>query len=482
MKWRRNAILYVAGQGMSQFGSSIVGYAIAFHLALAGHASEFAISIISSNLPIALLALPAGVWADRYNRKWLIVAPDAVVALATAVLGMAWLAGFTDLWVIVVVQVVRGIGVGVQNPAALAAVPMIVPKEHLMRFNSVYGAIQMLVYTAAPALAAALVTFMELGQILLIDVITAVVGIAFVLPLPITAVGKSGQGSQERKPGMRAAPGSVDLLDGNQVDSEETARAGGDGVAGVPSDECAWRDGISAGGSVGGDAGLADETPDAGAQDENDPTDPVRLVAGVVEAWRYLRAHPKIARTILLIVPQTLFFACPIGYSPVFITESFGSEAWMLAVSEMVFAVGAIVGGAVLAAWGGLKDRMAMMLLVCMCFEAVILVMGWSPNVWWFAALMAVGGLLLPGVEAVGNTVLQENVEESMLGRMMSFVNVVMCLPYPVGLALLAPLVEGLGARACYYICGALGVLAILGFCIRAPKIMAPGVEGDEPA
>ncbi|MDR1851082.1 MAG: MFS transporter [Propionibacteriaceae bacterium] len=394
VKWRRNAVLYMAGQVLSQFGSAVVAYAIIWNIALNQDTTAYALCVMAANLPIALLSIPAGVWADRYNRKWLIVAPDAGIAVATVVLALAWLAGTTDLWLILIVLVLRGTGAGIQSPAAMAAIPMLVPEKHLLRFNSVNGALQYAVYIVAPALAAALIAFMPLGQILFIDVTTALIGIAFVLPLPLKAVEQSEH---------------------------------------------------------------------------------VGYFLGTLAALKYLRRSRVLWRAMLLVAPVMLIVVAPVGYSPIFIKDCFGTDTWMLAAVEMVFSIGAIAGGAVLAVWGGLKNRMAMMLIVSFAFAVFTLLLGWSPNIWWFIAFTTVYGIAVPGIETVGNTVLQENTDETMLGRMMSLMNVMMAVAYPVGMGLLAPLVEGIGIRGAFYVCGVLGLVVALANSCRAPKILPPG-------
>jgi DHA3 family macrolide efflux protein-like MFS transporter len=74
----------------------------------------------------------------------------------------------------------RSIGQGVQQPAASALIPQLVPPEHLTRFNGLQSAAQSITMFAAPMVSGALLTFLPLQYIFLIDIVTAAIGITIV--------------------------------------------------------------------------------------------------------------------------------------------------------------------------------------------------------------------------------------------------------------------------------------------------------------
>jgi len=65
------------------------------------------VAIICGFLPTFFLSPFAGVWADRYNRKVLIVLADASIALATLVLALLFLAGYKMLWLLFFMSAIR---------------------------------------------------------------------------------------------------------------------------------------------------------------------------------------------------------------------------------------------------------------------------------------------------------------------------------------------------------------------------------------
>lgn len=105
------------------------------------------IAIICGFVPTFILSPFAGVWADRYNRKMLIIISDSAIALATLVLAILFLSGYESLWMLFAVYVIRSIGTGIQGPAVGAILPQIVPQEHLTKVNGINGSIQALVFS-----------------------------------------------------------------------------------------------------------------------------------------------------------------------------------------------------------------------------------------------------------------------------------------------------------------------------------------------
>lgn len=135
---------------------------------------------VCSYLPQFFVSFLGGVWADRYDRKRLIIGADALIAMATLamMLAMPFIREEADLLTaLLVMSVVRSAGAGIQNPAVSAVIPQLVPEEQLMRWNGINAAMQSLVQFAAPAAAAVVLTTGTLRSALTIDILTAVLGI-----------------------------------------------------------------------------------------------------------------------------------------------------------------------------------------------------------------------------------------------------------------------------------------------------------------
>ncbi len=184
--WLGKTVMFLAGQTVSLFGSSLVQYAIIWYITLQTKSGTMImLSTLCGFAPQIAITLFAGVWADRFDRKRIIILADALIAIATLALAVAFLAGYGRLWMLLVISAVRSFGSGLQQPAVSAFIPQIVPKEKLMRVAGINGTIQSVILLASPAVSGALFALSKLEYIFFIDVITAAIAITIMLLLKV---------------------------------------------------------------------------------------------------------------------------------------------------------------------------------------------------------------------------------------------------------------------------------------------------------
>jgi DHA3 family macrolide efflux protein-like MFS transporter len=177
--WKKNTALFLSGQALSIFGSMVVQYAIMWHIILKTQSgSMMSLFSVVGFLPMFLISPFAGIWADRFNRKYLINISDGAIALASLVVALILLFGHEHIGILFLCAVVRSFGQGVQTPAVGAFIPQIVPPEHLTKINGIQTSIQSLCMFASPMISAALMTFAPLAVLFFLDVVTAGIGIA----------------------------------------------------------------------------------------------------------------------------------------------------------------------------------------------------------------------------------------------------------------------------------------------------------------
>ncbi|WP_316570733.1 MFS transporter [Neobacillus sp. YIM B06451] len=180
--WFRNIILFLTSQTISLFGSSLVQYAMMWYITLTTKSGlMMMLYIICGFIPTFILSPVAGVWADRYNRKMLIVLADALIAVATLILAILFLMGFDSIWLLFVMAAIRAFGTGIQTPAVGAILPQIVPKDKLTKVNGINGSIQAIIMFVSPMVSAALLALASIEFIFFIDVITAAIAIVTLL-------------------------------------------------------------------------------------------------------------------------------------------------------------------------------------------------------------------------------------------------------------------------------------------------------------
>jgi DHA3 family macrolide efflux protein-like MFS transporter len=179
--WKINAAFFLGGQFLSLLGTALVQYAIVWHVTLkTGSGMMLTAFVVAGNLPMFFVSPFAGVWADRFNRKYLINAADAVIAVTTLIVALCFMAGYEKLWLMLVCVGIRSVGLGVQMPAVNAFIPMIAPREHYDRVNGVNSTMQSVGNLLAPMLAGAIMSFMPITAVFFVDIITAVIGISIV--------------------------------------------------------------------------------------------------------------------------------------------------------------------------------------------------------------------------------------------------------------------------------------------------------------
>ena len=195
--WLRNIILFLSSQTISLFGSSLVQYAIMWHITLTTESGlMMTLYIICGFIPTFILSPIAGVWADRYNRKMLIMLSDGLIAFSTLILAILFLMGFDSIWLLFVMAAIRAFGTGIQTPSVAAILPQVVPKEKLTKVNGANGSIQAIIMFISPMVSAALLANTAIEVIFFIDVITAAIAIFTMLTLVKISVHKKAAEKQ----------------------------------------------------------------------------------------------------------------------------------------------------------------------------------------------------------------------------------------------------------------------------------------------
>ena len=179
--WKRKTILFLISQCITLFGSMIVQMSIIWYVTLKTSSGGWVAAFtICSYLPQFLISFFAGVWADRYSRKKLIILADGVIMVATLVMFLVMPMISSDsilLSALLAVSIIRSVGAGIQTPAVNAVIPQLVPEEYLMKYNGLNATVQSIVQLAAPAVAGTVLSIGTFRATLFIDILTALVGI-----------------------------------------------------------------------------------------------------------------------------------------------------------------------------------------------------------------------------------------------------------------------------------------------------------------
>ncbi|MCM3576349.1 MFS transporter [Mesobacillus subterraneus] len=364
--WLKNIILFMSSQTISLFGSSLVQYAIMWHITLTTESGlMMTLLIICGFIPTFLLSPVAGVWADRYNRKILIVLSDGLIAFSTLILAILFLMGYDSVWLLFVMAAVRALGTGIQTPAVGAILPQIVPKDKLTKVNGANGSIQAVIMFVSPMVSAALLAMASLEIIFFIDVITAVIAIVTLLAfLKISVHEKASE--------------------------KQTTSYFSDFKQGI----------------------------------------------------KYVNGQAFLKRFFLLFAIFLALMAPAAFLTPLQVTRSFGGDVWELTAIEIAFSIGMMAGGAIIATWGGFKNKVKTMAFAGFIMGACTLALGVVPIFWLYLAFMALFGVAMPIFNTPTTVLLQEKIEENYLGRVFGVMGMISTSMMPLGMLIFGPMAD----------------------------------------
>lgn len=172
--WKRVFAIIWTGQFFSILTSSIVNFAIILWLSFETKSAEvLAFAAIAAMLPQSVLGLFAGIYIDRWKRKRVMIMADSFIAFCTLILAVLFYLDVAKIGHIYILLALRSVGSAFHMPAMQASVPLLAPKSELIRIAGINQIIQSACNIAGPALAALFISFMEMTNILLLDVIGA---------------------------------------------------------------------------------------------------------------------------------------------------------------------------------------------------------------------------------------------------------------------------------------------------------------------
>ena len=125
-------MLLLTGRLLSTLGSQVTAIAYPLLVLAVTHSpAKAGIVGFAGLVPHALFALPAGLAADRWNRKRLMISADGVRAVAIAALVATILLDRVSFWQVAVVAFIEGTGSVFFNTAHAGALRAIVPRQQL---------------------------------------------------------------------------------------------------------------------------------------------------------------------------------------------------------------------------------------------------------------------------------------------------------------------------------------------------------------
>ena len=201
----RAFIIVWVGQFISLMGTAMTNFAIPIYIFTeTQRVQELALLGMAFMIPLIAMSPFAGVIVDRSNRKVMMMISDLAAGAMTILVLILFSTGRLEIWHLYITGAVSGAFQAFQWPAYSAAISVMLPKKHYGRANGLLSLAESGSTIAAPLLAGAMLGFIGLRGILLIDIATFSIAI-FTLFLvhipqpPRTAEGAAGEGNLLRE-------------------------------------------------------------------------------------------------------------------------------------------------------------------------------------------------------------------------------------------------------------------------------------------
>lgn len=192
--WKKGFLTIAIGQTISLIGSSAVQFSLIWWLA-SETSSPLMMSLagLLAFLPQLLLGPFAGVWVDRLHRKTVIICADLFIGFVAIIFAFSFLLWSPPYWLACVVLGVRAIGNVFHSPAIQATVPMLVPKEELVRANGWNQFMQSGAFMLGPVIGATMYGVLPMPIILLSDFVGAIIACITVAVVKIPEIERPKQ-------------------------------------------------------------------------------------------------------------------------------------------------------------------------------------------------------------------------------------------------------------------------------------------------
>ena len=140
----RNFRLYFCGQSLSLLGTWVQQVAMSWLVyRMTGSAFLLGVTAFASQIPILLFAPLGGLWADRFDRRKLLIATQALALAQALVLALLTYSGLIEVWHILSMAVLLGIVMATDTPVRQSFVYELVPsKQDLPAAIAMNGFIQ----------------------------------------------------------------------------------------------------------------------------------------------------------------------------------------------------------------------------------------------------------------------------------------------------------------------------------------------------
>ena len=181
-------LISAIGGGLSSFGLGV------YVFNLTGSAGSMALVTLLAFLPTLLLSVPAGILADRYDRRLLMMIGDGLSALGLVYILVCMMTGGAALYQICIGVFISSVFSSLLEPSYKATVTDLLTPEEYSKASGMVSLAGSARYLISPLLAGLLLEVGSIRLLLMIDICT------FFLTLACTAVVRNGLEMKKTEP------------------------------------------------------------------------------------------------------------------------------------------------------------------------------------------------------------------------------------------------------------------------------------------
>ncbi|SHN59485.1 MFS transporter [Desulfitobacterium chlororespirans] len=175
-------MLLWSGEFISAVGGGLTAFGLGVYVfEQTGKASALALVTLLAFMPSLLLSAPAGVLADRYDRRLLMALGDSLSALGPIFILVCMLQGEVRLWQICLGVTISSVFSALLEPAYKATVTDLLTEEQYVKASGLVQVAGSAKYLISPIIAGFLLIVSDIKLLLVIDICTFLVTVTTIL-------------------------------------------------------------------------------------------------------------------------------------------------------------------------------------------------------------------------------------------------------------------------------------------------------------
>lgn len=190
----KNYMLLWLGQNISQLGTRLYDIALMWYMYnKTGSSIALGLTVVCFTVPSVLTAPLAGVFADRHNKKKIIINTNIINGIIMLIVSYIIFMDNYPIFFLYILMILSSIVAAAFNPAMASMLPLVVEENDLKNANTLNQLLTQIINILGPALAGILIAFMNIGFLFFLNGLSFLICaiIESFMIIPKITIGKS---------------------------------------------------------------------------------------------------------------------------------------------------------------------------------------------------------------------------------------------------------------------------------------------------